>query len=171
MLLLGYLLLALVVAAVIFYAIVALLPSGISLPPEHDDRPFVLPPDRRMRAQDLDDVRIPVSLRGYRFAETDDLIDRLAAEIVVRDEEIALLRQQSQASRQGLADPGPVQPARVQGLVRPSPGTAEAAESDHAAARHAETGAPDGDADSDSDSDADADSDARQLPRGDGSGR
>jgi hypothetical protein len=37
-------------------------------------------------------VRIPVGLRGYRFAETDDLIDRLAAEIVVRDEEIARLR-------------------------------------------------------------------------------
>ena len=41
---------------------------------------------------DLDRVRIPVSVRGYRFAETDDLIDRLAAEIVVRDEEIARLR-------------------------------------------------------------------------------
>ena len=51
-----------------------------------------------MQADDLDRVRIPVSLRGYRFAETDDLIDRLAAEIVVRDEEIARLRKAVPAS-------------------------------------------------------------------------
>ena len=92
-LLLGYLLLALVIAAVLFYAVVALLPTGLSVRPERDNRPFELPRDRRMRAEDLDGVRIPVSLRGYRFAETDDLIDRLAAEIVVRDEEIARLQQ------------------------------------------------------------------------------
>lgn len=92
MLLLGYALLALVVAALLFYAVVALLPDGLSLTPERDHRPFELPPDRRMVREDLDRVRIPVGLRGYRFAETDDLIDRLAAEIVVRDEEIARLR-------------------------------------------------------------------------------
>jgi hypothetical protein len=51
-----------------------------------------------MQPDDLDRVRIPVSLRGYRFAETDDLIDRLAAEIVVRDEEIARLRKAGPAS-------------------------------------------------------------------------
>ncbi len=92
MLLLGYLLLALVVAALVFYGVVALLPGGLSLTPQRDNRPFELPPDRRMVPADLDRVRIPVSVRGYRFAETDDLIDRLAAEIVVRDEEIARLR-------------------------------------------------------------------------------
>jgi hypothetical protein len=90
--LLGYLLLALVVAAVLFYAVVALLPAGLSVPPQRDERPFELPADRRMRSGDLDRLRIPVSVRGYRFAETDDLIDRLAAEIVVRDEEIARLK-------------------------------------------------------------------------------
>lgn len=92
MLLIGYLLLAVVVAAVLFYAVVALLPSGLLVDPQRDERPFDLPQDRRMRTEDLDRVRIPVSLRGYRFAETDDLIDRLAAEIIVRDEEIARLR-------------------------------------------------------------------------------
>ena len=92
MLLLGYLLLALVVAALLFYGMVALLPGGLSLTPQRDNRPFELPADRRMVRSDLDRVRIPVGVRGYRFAETDDLIDRLAAEIVVRDEEIARLR-------------------------------------------------------------------------------
>ncbi|HEX8093820.1 DivIVA domain-containing protein [Jatrophihabitans sp.] len=95
MLLLGYLLLALVVAALLFYGMVALLPGGLSLSPQRDNRPFELPADRRMVRADLDRVRIPVGVRGYRFAETDDLIDRLAAEIVVRDEEIARLRSQA----------------------------------------------------------------------------
>jgi hypothetical protein len=102
MLLLGYLLLALVVAALLFYGMVALLPGGLSLTPQRDNRPFELPADRRMMRADLDRVRIPVAVRGYRFAETDDLIDRLAAEIVVRDEEIARLRSQ--------AGVGPLQP-------------------------------------------------------------
>jgi hypothetical protein len=95
MMLLGYLLLAVVVAALVFYGVVALLPNGLSLTPQRDNRPFELPADRRMVREDLDRVRIPVGVRGYRFAETDDLIDRLAAEIVVRDEEIARLRSQA----------------------------------------------------------------------------
>jgi hypothetical protein len=99
MMLLGYLLLALVVAALVFYGVVALLPNGLSLTPQRDNRPFELPGDRRMVREDLDRVRIPVGVRGYRFAETDDLIDRLAAEIVVRDEEIAKLRSQTLAGR------------------------------------------------------------------------
>ncbi len=101
MLLLGYLLLALVVAALVFYGVVALLPGGLSLTPQRDNRPFELPADRRMVREDLDRVRIPVGVRGYRFAETDDLIDRLAAEIVVRDEEIARLRSQAAAPGHG----------------------------------------------------------------------
>ena len=92
MVLLGYTLIALIVAGLLFYAVVALLPSGLTLRPQSDQRPFELPADRRMVAEDLTALRIPVALRGYRFAETDDLIDRLAAEILVRDEEIARLR-------------------------------------------------------------------------------
>lgn len=92
MLLIGYLLLALVVAAVLFYLVVALLPSGLMVTPIRDNRPMELPANRRLRISDLDRIRIPVSLRGYRFAETDELIDRLAAEIQLRDEEIERLR-------------------------------------------------------------------------------
>jgi hypothetical protein len=94
MLLLGYVLIAVVVAALLFYAVVAMLPDGLSVRPERDQPPFELPQDRQMVRADLDSVRIPVAVRGYRFAETDELIDRLAAEIVVRDEEIARLRAQ-----------------------------------------------------------------------------
>jgi hypothetical protein len=94
MLLIGYLLLALVVAAVLFYLVVALLPSGLTVTPIRDNRPMELPSSRRMRMSDLDRIRIPVSVRGYRVRETDELIDRLAAEIQVRDEEIDRLKQQ-----------------------------------------------------------------------------
>ena len=94
MLLIGYLLLALVVAAVLFYLVVALLPSGLTVTPIRDNRPMELPSSRRIRVSDLDRIRIPVSVRGYRFRETDELIDRLAAEIQVRDEEIDRLKQQ-----------------------------------------------------------------------------
>lgn len=107
MMLLGYLLLALVVAALVFYGVVALLPNGLSLTPQRDNRPFELPADRRMVREDLDRVRIPVGVRGYRFAETDDLIDRLAAEIVVRDEEIARLRSQATQGRPATDRPAP----------------------------------------------------------------
>jgi hypothetical protein len=116
MLLLGYLLLALVVAALLFYGMVALLPGGLSLTPQRDNRPFELPADRRMVRADLDRVRIPVGVRGYRFAETDDLIDRLAAEIVVRDEEIARLR--SQAG--GAAEDRPSAPESRSAEYRPA---------------------------------------------------
>lgn len=112
MLLIGYLLLALVVAAVLFYLVVALLPSGLMVTPVRDNRPMELPANRRLRLSDLDRIRIPVSLRGYRFAETDDLIDRLAAEIQLRDEEIEWLRQQG-------APAGPAgQPAEPEWAVR-----------------------------------------------------
>ncbi len=38
-------------------------------------------------------VRLPVALRGYRFAETDLLLDRLAEELRARDAEIDRLRE------------------------------------------------------------------------------
>ena len=120
MLLLGYLLLALVVAALLFYGMVALLPGGLSLTPQRDNRPFELPADRRMVREDLDRVRIPVGVRGYRFAETDDLIDRLAAEIVVRDEEIARLRSQVGAAPDRPAGSGPTMPERPAMADRPT---------------------------------------------------
>jgi hypothetical protein len=92
MVFLGYALIAVVVAGVLFYAVLAFLPGGLTLRPQRDRRPFELPPDRRLVPADLDRVRIPVSVRGYRFAETDDLIDRLTAELALRDEEITRLR-------------------------------------------------------------------------------
>jgi DivIVA domain-containing protein len=41
---------------------------------------------------DLDDVRIDQAWRGYRMDEVDALVERLGAEIAVRDAELARLR-------------------------------------------------------------------------------
>lgn len=115
---LGYLLIALLVAALLFYGVVALLPRGLSVTPQRDDAPFELPEQRRLVREDLETLRIPVAVRGYRFAETDDLIDRLAAEIVVRDEEIARLRLVADEAKAQRAQ-GPQQPLSESGGSRP----------------------------------------------------
>jgi hypothetical protein len=48
--------------------------------------------DRALEPQDIVDLRLPVALRGYRFAETDLLLDRLTEELRERDAEIVRLK-------------------------------------------------------------------------------
>jgi len=50
-----------------------------------------LPVDRPLGAEDIQQLRFGVALRGYAMAQVDDLLDRLAAEISVRDVRIAEL--------------------------------------------------------------------------------
>lgn len=71
---------------------VALLAVGRlgELPDVEPDRPPVLlPEDRLVESQDVDDVRFAVGMRGYRMDEVDDVLDRLAADIAERDARIA----------------------------------------------------------------------------------
>jgi DivIVA domain-containing protein len=49
-------------------------------------------PDGRVGIGDLERVRFSPALRGYRMDEVDDVLDRLTAELELRDEEIAELR-------------------------------------------------------------------------------
>lgn len=61
---------------------------GQPLAPAYDDRPdSLVPADRPLSAEDLRRVRFPVALRGYRMAEVDALLDRLAAEYERREPE------------------------------------------------------------------------------------
>jgi hypothetical protein len=88
-----YGLLAILLAGGLFLLATRFLPAGEQIaPPLRDEPPWELPPDRALEADDVDGVRLPVALRGYRFAETDLLLDRLAAELRARDAEIARLR-------------------------------------------------------------------------------
>lgn len=87
-----YGLLAVVVIAALYLVTVRFLPAGEQIAPSvRDESPWALPADRPLRAEDVAEVRLPVALRGYRFAETDLLLDRVTAELRARDEEIARL--------------------------------------------------------------------------------
>jgi hypothetical protein len=91
--LLGYALLAIVLAGVLFLLASYFLPAGEQIAPVIRDEPlWELPAERTLTAADVATVRLPVALRGYRFAETDLLLDRLGEELRARDEELARLR-------------------------------------------------------------------------------
>lgn len=106
--LLLYALLAIIVIAGLFALAVFVLPKGEQLaPPAPDTRPWGALPERQLLPEDVVAARLPVALRGYRFAETDLLLDRLTDELRLRDDEIARLRGARPAIT-GLADYGPV---------------------------------------------------------------
>ncbi len=50
-----------------------------------------LPQSRPVVRADIDALRLPVAPRGYRMAEVDDVLERLAAELAERDARIAQL--------------------------------------------------------------------------------
>lgn len=67
---------------------VAMVAAGRGTPLEeaYDDRPDALvPADRPLRAADLRAIRLPLALRGYRMAEVDALLARLAGELAARE--------------------------------------------------------------------------------------
>lgn len=54
---------------------------GGSLPPVRDDRPEVRLPEGPLGAADLRRVRFPLAVRGYRMAEVDALLARVADQL------------------------------------------------------------------------------------------
>jgi DivIVA domain-containing protein len=94
-----YVLLAIAVMAAVFFVVASLLPAGEQIAPAvRDERLWELPVERHIVAEDVTAVRLPVALRGYRFAEADLLLDRLAEELRSRDRLIAQLRGHSDES-------------------------------------------------------------------------
>nr|WP_229326620.1 DivIVA domain-containing protein [Streptomyces sp. UNOC14_S4] len=66
--------------------------GGVTLSAAEPERiAWPLPADRPAGRADVEAVRLPVALRGYRMAETDDVLDRLGAELAERDARIAEL--------------------------------------------------------------------------------
>ncbi|WP_338700188.1 DivIVA domain-containing protein [Streptomyces sp. Q6] len=79
-----------------------------------------LPPDRPLAPADLEALRLPTAVRGYRMAEVDDALNRLGAELAEREARIgeleaALAAAHAQAARRpvdprtdqnGFAPPG-----------------------------------------------------------------
>jgi hypothetical protein len=92
--LLLYGLLAIAVIAELFLLAANLLPPGEQIAaPVRDESPWDLPASRLLVAEDVAGLRLPVALRGYRFAEKDLLLDRLVEELRTRDAELERLRE------------------------------------------------------------------------------
>jgi DivIVA domain-containing protein len=90
---------------------------GGSMGRAYPDRPeLLLPADRMVSADDLEDVRFSVVMRGYRMDEVDDVVRRLVHEIAERDARIADMRAAFAASAPD-PDPRDQQPA---GAVPPA---------------------------------------------------
>ncbi|MGW2667615.1 DivIVA domain-containing protein [Streptomyces sp. NPDC001272] len=86
----------LLIALVVVVAAVTLAVVGggaeAVLPEAEPDRVAdALPETRPVVREDIDALRLPIAPRGYRMAEVDDVLDRLAAELAERDARIAEL--------------------------------------------------------------------------------
>jgi DivIVA domain-containing protein len=88
---------AVLIAGIVFFLFARFVPPGEQIAPALRDNPLWLAPvGQRVTAEDVEQLRLPVALRGYRFAETDRLLDRLANELRDRDAEIARLKGESE---------------------------------------------------------------------------
>lgn len=78
--------------AVVAAVALAVLGDGGALADAQPDRlEDRLPPDRPLARADVDAVRLPVGLRGYRMVDVDEVLERLGAELAERDARIAEL--------------------------------------------------------------------------------
>ena len=90
----------LLVAVLLFVGASLLLGRGEVEPPADVGRsPLELPDDRPVTGDDLRDVRLSVSVRGYRMTEVDWLVDQLAEALDEKDLEIASLRARLREAR------------------------------------------------------------------------
>jgi DivIVA domain-containing protein len=81
-----------VMVLVVGAAALVALGGGGSLPDAERDRLGAhLPADRALGRADIDELRLPMALRGYRMDEVDNVLDRVGAELTHRDIRIAEL--------------------------------------------------------------------------------
>jgi DivIVA domain-containing protein len=78
-----------VVGGVLFLLVSFVFGRGEELAPMPPDSvPVELPDQRPATAADVERLRLPVVLRGYRMHEVDWVLDRLAGELADRDQEL-----------------------------------------------------------------------------------
>ncbi|WAU85098.1 DivIVA domain-containing protein [Streptomyces sp. Qhu-G9] len=73
------------------------------VPPERLRDP--LPPDRPLHRGDVEALRFPLTLRGYRMTDVDDALGRLGAELAERDARIADLEAALAGARSARSTP------------------------------------------------------------------
>ncbi|MBO7940597.1 MULTISPECIES: DivIVA domain-containing protein [Streptomyces] len=88
-----FLFLVIALAVVVAAVTLAVVGGGEGTGPLPDAEPQrlhdPLPPDRPLDRADIDRLRFPLAARGYRMADVDDALNRLAAELSERDARIA----------------------------------------------------------------------------------
>jgi hypothetical protein len=87
-----YAVIAIAFAAALVALLVVVLPEDSMARPVRDVVPLGLPVDGPLRADDVNRLRLPVTLRGYRMVDTDAVLDRLGAELDDRDRRLADLQ-------------------------------------------------------------------------------
>jgi DivIVA domain-containing protein len=92
---LGYTFVLILVGGVLFLLVSFVFGRGEELAPVPPDSvPVELPEQRPATSADIERLRLPVVLRGYRMHEVDWVLERLAGELDKRDAEIARLQQE-----------------------------------------------------------------------------
>ncbi|MFG2193024.1 cell division protein DivIVA [Streptomyces sp. NPDC048639] len=87
-----FLLIALVAVVATVTLVVVGGDDGVALPEAEPDRlDDTLPKDRPVARADLEVLRLPTTVRGYRMTSVDDVLGRLGAELAERDARIAEL--------------------------------------------------------------------------------
>ena len=84
------------VLAVLFLAAVVATRGGAQLADAPPDAADLAMPDGPLRSSDVEALRFPLAVRGYRMAEVDAALERLADELAARDRLIADLAEQAE---------------------------------------------------------------------------
>jgi DivIVA domain-containing protein len=91
---------ALVLGLIVFGVVAFTLGKAPGLDPASPDAaPYDLPQDAAVTPADVGAVRFDVVLRGYRMDQVDAVLERLAYDLGVRDEEIRALREDLRQTR------------------------------------------------------------------------
>lgn len=117
--LLLFLVVALVVAAIVFGVTVMVSGGDSGLTPvEPDGRAVPLPGDRPLAEDDIIETKFDTALRGYRMAQVDQALQRAAYDIGYKSELIGVLEAEVQALREGrIADADVLRRAREAALA------------------------------------------------------
>ncbi|WP_328462608.1 DivIVA domain-containing protein [Actinoplanes sp. NBC_00393] len=123
--LLLFIVVALVVATIVF-GVTVLLSGGDSglTPVEPDGRAVPLPSDRPLGESDIAETRFDTTWRGYRMAQVDQALQRAAYDIGYKGELIGVLEAEVAALREGrLEDADALRKAREVAAAPPVPAT------------------------------------------------
>ena len=137
-----FIVVALVVAAIVFGVTVMMSGGDPGLTPvEPDGRAVPLPSDRPLGEDDISSTKFDTTFRGYRMAQVDQALQRAAYDIGYKGELIGVLEAEVAALREGrLADADVLRKAREAAIAPTAPAVEPAAGPEVPAAEEAAGG-------------------------------